>query len=234
MLGHAGPPRKCPRILNDWTQAQPQCDRNNMYRFPTHSFPFCLQTTVIVGMSIASAYTMYQHFVSDTEFDTFREFIETVSYDGMLNTWDAEHELGAPGASDDTRTPIPRPEPAPYTETSGGSAQHTPLTPGIHEPVPISSISGWQGNKQQRCSICNHAKLLTGWCCGGCSTAAAIVPVHRVGKVATCFPKHKRAPEAAKRCFASKSRSQAAVKRWRAGRGTGRGRPAGGRGRAAN
>ena len=113
--GHAGPPRKCPRILNDWTQAQPQCDRNNMYRqfelaieerFPTHSFPFRLQTTVIVGMSIASAYTMYQHFVSNNEFDTFRELVETVSYDGMLNTWDAEHVLGAPGASDDTRTPI--------------------------------------------------------------------------------------------------------------------------------
>ena len=139
----------------------------------------------------------------------------------MLNTWDAEHAPVAPGCAERTPAPIPRAEPEPYSESTSADALNTPFTPGIHEPVPISSIHGWQGNKQQRCSICNNAKLLTGWCCGGCSTAVAIVPVHRVGKVATCFPKHKRAPEAAKRCFPSKSRSQAAVKRWRIGRGTG-------------
>ena len=203
--GHAGPPRKCPKILNDWTQAQPMCDRNNMYRqfelaieerFPTHSFPFRLQTTVIVGMSIASAYTMYQHFVSKTQFSTFREFVEDVAYDGMLNSWDADHEPVRAGATDATPAARPPREPAPFsipTESHTSAA----FTPGVHELVPISSIPGWTGGLQQRCSICKanaRAVPLTGYCCGGCSSAVSIVPIHHTCKVTTCLAKHRRGP----------------------------------------
>ena len=30
--GHVNPPRKCPRVLNDWTQAQPHVDKSNRWR----------------------------------------------------------------------------------------------------------------------------------------------------------------------------------------------------------
>ena len=91
-------------------------------RFPTHSFPFRLQTTVIVGMSIASAYTMYQYFVSRDEFSTFREFVEAAAYDGMLNTWDEDHAPARPGSSDETPAPRALPEPAPFSDDRGGTS----------------------------------------------------------------------------------------------------------------
>lgn len=67
--GHAAPPRKCPKILNDWTQAQPHIDKSNRWRqqilgieerFRTTQFPFRLATTVIVGMAIASAHVLHR------------------------------------------------------------------------------------------------------------------------------------------------------------------------------
>ena len=97
--GHVNPPRKCPRILNDWTQAQPHIDKSNRWRqrilaieerFPTTSFPFRLMTTIIGGMSIVSAFTMFCYHVNPDEYD-FRSFVETVAYDAMTNTYDRDH-----------------------------------------------------------------------------------------------------------------------------------------------
>lgn len=72
--GEAGPPRKCPRILNDWTKAQPHIDKNNRWRqdilaieerFTTQSFPTRLMDTMIIGTSIGSAWSMFQFFVDE-------------------------------------------------------------------------------------------------------------------------------------------------------------------------
>ena len=96
--GHAAPPRKCPKILNDWTQAQPHIDKANRWRqrilaieerFPTSSFPFRLMTTVIGGMAVVSAHTMYSYHVGGEH--NFRSFVETVALDAMLNTYDQDH-----------------------------------------------------------------------------------------------------------------------------------------------
>jgi hypothetical protein len=90
--GCAGPARKCPKILNDWTKAQPHIDKHNRWRqrelaieerFATHSFPFRLFTTVIIGMSIASAWSMFQYFVNKEMFSTFSEFVDEVAVDGI-------------------------------------------------------------------------------------------------------------------------------------------------------
>ena len=124
-------------------------------RFPTNSFPFRLQTTVIVGMSIASAYTMYQHFVSKDGFDSFREFVEVVAYDAMLNSWDEDHAPNSAGRDDAQPAPRVVKEPSPFSDGLNQiDDEFAVFTPGIHEPVPISCIPGWTGGLQQRCAIC--------------------------------------------------------------------------------
>ena len=94
--GHAAPARKCPKILNDWTKAQPHIDKANRWRqrilaieerFPTNSFPFRLMTTVISGMSIVSAHTMFAYHVAPEY--AFRSFVESVAFDAMCSTFTA-------------------------------------------------------------------------------------------------------------------------------------------------
>eukprot|EP00966_Prymnesium_polylepis_P030189 701586-Prymnesium_polylepis.1 len=143
--GHAGPARKCPQILNEWTICQPKIDRSNRFRqfelaieerFKTQSFPFRLVTTVIVGMSIASAHTMYEHFVCGDMYGTFSEYVEAVAFDGMQNTWDADHSTGGDAAAT-TRRPPPSANPAAGRAGSpfcGGSTR--PPTPaGLFDPI---------------------------------------------------------------------------------------------------
>lgn len=223
--GHLGPPRKCPRILNDWTKVQPWSDKNNLFRqhtlaieerFPTHSFPFRLQTTVIVGMSLASAYSMYQYFVKKDEFDDFLEFVNDLAMDAMLNTYDEQRAARpAPGARDDARAPFVSPPPLVRLPDplfgSGGSAE---FVRGPCELGSIRAVVGWRGNAQQWCGVCGkRSGKKSSHCCLTCSTATALVPVHSSETCPSCFSKHKRAPEDTRRCHASAGRSAAAKKR---------------------
>lgn len=61
--------RKCPKVLNDYTIAQPKIDRSNKKRqhylamekrFPTHSFPFRV-LTVLLGVIITDAFYLHQY-----------------------------------------------------------------------------------------------------------------------------------------------------------------------------
>lgn len=104
--GAAAPPRKCPKVLNDWTKCQPHTDKHNCWRqsilaieerFRTTSFPFRLFTTLIVGCSAVSTFTGHTFHVKNeqlsdpTSDDDFRESMETLAVDLMTNNWDEEH-----------------------------------------------------------------------------------------------------------------------------------------------
>ena len=156
--GRAGPARKCPKILNDWTQAQPHIDKANRWkqrilaieeRFSTHSFPFRLTTTVIPGFSIVSAWNLFKYHVNNDMYETFSEFVEAVAFDGMANTWDRDH----------ARVPHPQPDPQP------ARSNHAATSPGNtleHLLVPISQVPGFVGSCSQReksCSFPNSASF---------------------------------------------------------------------------
>lgn len=225
--GHCGPPRKCPRILNDWSQAQPHIDKNNRWRqyelaieerFTTRSFPFRFFTTVIVGMSIANAWTMYQYHVNAKEFESFLAFVHEVAYDAMTNNYDEQHasSVSTVGFSSPSCSSLP----------SSASALQRTAEEKQHHAVPIRSIVGWAGAKQQRCSMCSG---ITAYCCLACSDAQSVVPMHPreltfsgVSKRYGCIARHVHNPEASKRTVASAARSKALArrKRMRTNRGT--------------
>lgn len=213
--GSLPPPRKCPRILNDWTQAQPHIDKNNRFRqfelaieerFRTKSFPYRLFTTVIAGMSITNAYVAYNYHIGQ-EYDSFIEFASAVAYDAMTNNYD---ELHAPNRG----SPSSRATPAPSSSTARAFFTNDDKE---HAVVPIRTIAGWNGARQQKCRVCH--KLCT-TCCLSCSDAQSIVPVHPVESKSQgvvkrwpCLQAHKRRPDALGRTTASASRSAAAKRR---------------------
>lgn len=214
--GHAAPARKCPKILNDWTKAQPHIDKANRWRqrilaieerFPTNSFPFRLMTTVISGMSIVSAHTMFAYHVAPEY--AFRSFVESVAFDAMCNTYDEDHApLGRAAAAEGAQAGRTR-------ESPGDNA--TPAAEQAHVAVPISAIEGWLGNSVQKCRAC---KKLTSFCCVACSDARGIVPIHppshkfagRYIIMHPCLADHKRLPSAHSVCAASATKSAAAQK----------------------
>ena len=135
-------------------------------RFRTTSFPFRLMTTVIVGFSIASTYNLWQYHKKEHACDSFRDFVEEVAYDGMMNTYDEDH--APPGEQPN----VPRP-------TGSGTGQSASPAfcpayeyfkrtddPCAHVCVPISNFKGWNGAKRPRCGECNEP---TSYCCSVCS-----------------------------------------------------------------
>ena len=215
--GHVNPPRKCPRILNDWTQAQPHIDKSNRWRqrilaieerFPTTSFPFRLMTTIIGGMSIVSAFTMFCYHVNPDEYD-FRSFVETVAYDAMTNTYDRDHSS------------VPRDGSSPPPPTAPAARMPTSVFAGVdvnaHIVVPIKSIEGWTGANAQRCRHCGD---LTSFCCFACSDARGIMPLHpamvqykQTVQNHMCLSVHRRDPSAHSICAASLTKKAAAQKK---------------------
>lgn len=171
--GACGPPRKCPRILNDYTQAQPHIDKHNRWRqfelaieerFRTRSFPFRMFTTVIAGMSLANAWALYQYHVNAQEYESFCAFASDVAYDAMTNTYDADHSQSAASRSHSS--------PALSSIPTCGS---TTANAAAHVAINTRSIVGWKGKHQQRCSECNQ---FTSFCCAACSDAHSIIPIH--------------------------------------------------------
>lgn len=221
--GHCGHPRKCPRILNDWTKAQPHIDKNNRWRqfelaieerFRTRCFPFRLFTTVIAGMSIASAWALYQHHVNGAEFDGFRAFVHDVAYDAMTNSWDNDHSTDTSGIA---AFSSPEVTPSVCTSAYNNLPSSASEVAASHHAVSIATIRGWKGKPQQRCAECNS---FTSFCCFACSTPESLVAIHPSEvkycghtKKYGCLVRHSRKPENVKRCVASASRSVAMKRR---------------------
>ena len=169
-------PRKCPKVLNLWSQQQPKIDKNNRYRqdiilaieerFVTKSFPFCMFTTVL-GITFANAFEWYGYFFKSDPYDSFIEFMRDLSFDAMHNEFDSkESRVPESGAH--------RPDGAPSPQQ--------PFSPRalakIHRPVPLKSLPGYTGSGKQVCTICLDNNHKTSWCCIECSTAERIFAVH--------------------------------------------------------
>ena len=149
--GYAGPPRKCPAALNDWTLAQPKVDKNNRWRqnilaieerHRTTSFPFRLITT-ITGIIMTNAYEWHLYFNNVTADQcSYHDFVEEVSWDGCANMWDEDHAKKTAGARDGAATP-----------KKGGNAPPSPSSRKEkkdaaeceHVIGAIKSIKGWRG-----------------------------------------------------------------------------------------
>lgn len=218
--GNGGHGRKCPRILNDWTQAQPHIDKNNRWRqfelaieerFRTKCFPFRLFTTVIAGMSIANAWALYQYHVSASEYDTFLEFVHDVAYAAITNTYDADHPSSVPRGMNCAPFGTPSLTSSRLSTTSTSIGVSASQLEDSHVAVSIRLMAGWKGKTQQRCSECNAP---TSYCCAGCSTHDCIVPIHPsevsyrgVTKKFGCLARHKRHPDISRRTVRSVSRS---------------------------
>lgn len=230
--GHAGPPRKCPKVLNDWTKCQPHTDKHNRWRqsilaieerFRTFSFPFRIFTTLIVGCAAVSTYTGYSYHVrndTDEDDEDFRDMMETLSVDLMTNTWDEQHSSQPHSERPSTRT-----APSRFSHSQHSWAASTSSNDQAHMPVSIAQfkrLSGFAGNSTQRCSVCRVR--LTGYCCGhpSCSNEKSIVAIccpetRAKGKIILhpCLAQHRDLPGEAKLIVASIGRQRAASRRKR-------------------
>jgi hypothetical protein len=220
------------RILNDWTKCQPWIDKNNRFRqrilaieerFTLQSFPAELALSVMVGMSVSSAYKMFKFYVNDT-YVSLSCFVEAVAFDGMLNDFD--YDQTQPGR--DVRSGIGKKPKAPSVVGSSSEGSGSATCVGRHTPVPVRTIEAWEGSERGRCGVCN-SKTMVSYVCNVCSSAESVVWLHlpsRTWKCQTistpCYSKHEADPSEAKRSYASESHQAAAKKRARDGGSSGR------------
>ena len=158
--------RKCPRILNDWTLAQPCIDRHNRYRqfilgmekrLITCNFSVRLATT-LMGMLFTNAFFAHRHF--NSELADFKEEMGKLAYRLMHNP----------------HAPDPVLPPTPQTRTAG-SPNSPPDT--SHPLMQLSKFNLQHGIIKKtaalRCVVCNKQ---TSWYCSACTEGPhAIVPV---------------------------------------------------------
>lgn len=158
--------RKCPRILNDWTLAQPCIDRHNRYRqfilgmekrLITNNFSLRLATT-LMGMLFTNAFFAHRHF--NSELADFKEEMGKLAYRLMHNP----------------HAPEPVLPPTPQTRTAG-----SPNSPpdASHPLMQLSKFNVQHGIIKKtaalRCVVCNKK---TSWYCTACTEGPhSIVPV---------------------------------------------------------
>ena len=192
-LGHMAKPRPCPKILNDWTAMQPVIDKQNRWRqrelgmekyFVTQNFSFRLLTTIL-GMTLGNAHAAYNRFV-ETNGRTFVETVREIAYDGMHNDEDAFAQP-LPAAA---FTPSP---PAEDTTPGSCSPMRSPTrAAAMHHLMALRLLPGFQGNKQQDCSVCGTP---ASHCCAYCSQADKVFVLCNPEK-RQCLSEHKADPAA--------------------------------------
>ncbi|KAL3892689.1 MAG: hypothetical protein SGPRY_014884 [Prymnesium sp.] len=124
--GSSAPPRKCPKILNDWTKRQPHTDEHNRWR----------QSILAIEESDVSTYTGFcYHVKNDTEEvdDDFSEMMEQISVDVMLNTWDEDHSADPRPSS--AQKSYPNISGHPLSEASCSAVSHLVLVLECCHPI---------------------------------------------------------------------------------------------------
>ena len=194
-------PRKCPKVLNLWSQQQPKIDKNNRFRqdilaieqrFVTKSFPFRVLTSVL-GITFANAYEWFNYFIDSKRFcddDGFLTFMRSLAYDGMHNNFDDEAAGPASPSAAAARAAASPARPMTQTELETS-----------HRIVPIKSIVGYKGHMKQLCAVCHDNAHKTTTCCLACSTKERIFALHSPiikykGKTAvySCLAEHHACP----------------------------------------
>mmetsp|Transcript_30289 Transcript_30289/g.73683 ORF Transcript_30289/g.73683 Transcript_30289/m.73683 type:complete len:454 (+) Transcript_30289:467-1828(+) len=178
-------PRPCPKVLNLWTQQQPQIDSNNRYRqnilaieerFTTKSFPFRLLTTIF-GITLVNAYEWYRYFVNPNQFDAFKPFVAALAFDAMHNDFDSSGVATSQFAQQ-----APTPSERQTAPRAPGSASPTRSSPrrvrSTHIAIPLKSVPGYKGSRKQLCAVCQDNNHKTSWCCAACSHAHEVFAIH--------------------------------------------------------
>lgn len=204
--------RECPKVLNNYTQAQPATDcgnRNRQHllamekRFVSRSFPFRF-FTFMLGLTFVNAEALIKYFHSSrNKKKTFLQVVHDVCEDGLN------------ALSPYQKVPKKRNRPSARQVSSGSSdcstdSDNNPKPPRVSEPGAPSpmkmarlekhalaplSMHGGIGGRQLDCGECGRR---AGFYCVGCSTEDVIVPLHPesiANKVYDCFNKHKRHPD---------------------------------------
>ena len=191
--------------------------------FPTHSFPFRFFTTVR-GIIFVNTYRIHICTNAQPEDECFKVHLNDLFYDLMHNKISTACPTPLPGRQRECKLelkpcawrPVSTPTPsAPLFYSIGGQspARRSPrhLQARHHVTVPISSIEGWMGYTRQKCGYCN---LLSGYCCGVCSSVTKLVVVHRKKThvhgsnppryvACACFGAHRVAPGEARAFLAT-------------------------------
>lgn len=194
-------PRKCPRVLNEYTEAQPAIDVHNRYRqdilaieeaHRTSAFPLRF-LTFLFGLQFVNTYLACKHFYGDTR--GCIPFLTELAYDLLTNDFDKaggspSGGSGGSGASSSSGSTAPSPHPM---ETAQDAATARP-----HRICSMRGV-GWQGSQQLACVVC---KAKTTTCCMDCSTSSAVVPickpVHQwngAQRMTNCLSVHAANPE---------------------------------------
>lgn len=170
-------PRKCPQVLNWWTQQQPKIDKNNRFRqdilaieerFVTKSFPFRMLTTVL-GMTFANAYEWYCYFVDADKYTDFLSFLRELTFDGMHNTYDDVANAHSSSTAGPSATQRAR----------GSPMRRSPRALAMqHKAIGLKSLPNYRGSNKQKCVVCKDNLHKTSWCCSECSTAERVFSIH--------------------------------------------------------
>lgn len=170
--------RKCPKVLNDCTLAQPVIDRHNRYRqfilalekrILTNSFSLRFGTTMH-GIVFTNAFFGLRCFslpVAD-----FKPEMTKLAYRLMHNSL-----LVGKGPSRSPGTPGGAPNsPNGAASAASDSGRSSPGgCCGSHPLMPLRNLINYRGGKQQRCVLCGGKTAL---CCSICTTDTDhIVPI---------------------------------------------------------
>ena len=169
--------RKCPKVLNDFTLAQPTIDRFNRYRqhilameerILTRRFDF-RHSQFYWAESFVNAY--FAHKLLNDKNAKFFDCMKTLAYGMMHNSLLVAENPGRP------LPPLPhevRAAATPGPPSAGGSSSGEKA----HTVVPISAVVGRKRGRahQPRCVMCND-QVTT--CCLQCSTPGNIVGLHK-------------------------------------------------------
>lgn len=178
-------PRKCPKVLNTWSQQQPKIDKNNRFRqdilaieerFVTKSFPFRMLTTII-GITFANAFEWFNYFIDKTKYaeDGFIAFMRDLCYDGMHNKFDSVSTGTGRGAATPSRH-----RQGDEGHISSPTRQSPRTVAKLHALIPIRSLPNYHGYRKQLCAVCQDQKHKTSWCCAFCSDAHKVFGMHPV------------------------------------------------------
>ena len=171
--------RKCCKVLNDFSLAQPCIDRSNRYRqfilgmekrLVTNRFDFRVGTS-LMGMHFTNTFFAHRYF-NEPDAD-FKEQMGKLAYRLMHNPYLNEEDTDYGSSPGSAGSGSQRSRSAARTSTPsamGGCA---------HVLIPLRTVEGYKvgqtGGAQQRCSICN---LKTSWVCGECTDGpTSLVPL---------------------------------------------------------
>ncbi|KAL1525467.1 hypothetical protein AB1Y20_020324 [Prymnesium parvum] len=190
--------RKCPRVLNDATAAQPVIDRHNRYR----QFILAMEKRLLTDrFALRFATTMHGILFTDAFF-AYRYFKDSMADFKNERNKLAMSLINNPDISNESGSPQNRPQKqARRASPNSGGISSSSSDGRAHPLVKMKALPGYNGGKdgRQRCQVCNKKTL---WCCLDCSDApSSLFPLcpmesNKHGAISShlCYDRHCSAP----------------------------------------